>query len=469
VKINLPPENNPSARRRPSWRHYQLLLRHRSHRRVNRQHGPWIALFVATLTIVVAWWLFAARTPDGDQQVAAATRPPTSPTETRSLLDKADVRDFLASQPLNKILEGDFDIRFGDRSLHVESTIDRALQQYLQKQLYRRTSRYIAIVVLTPHNGEVLALVNYAREGRDPNPCLSSQFPAASLFKIVTAAAALEKCGYSSQTPLVYNGASHTLYKSQLKKVRNRYTRHTTLEKSFARSVNPVFGKIGRHCLGATHLRHYADNFGFDKAIAFELNLPPSQTQITDKPYQWAEIASGFNQETIISPLHGAIMAAVVPAGGRLVEPAIIRRITDQEGNALYQPLPATAAAGISLPAARELGRLMRRTVTNGTARKTFRRVKKDKVLSQLTIGGKTGSIDTRDHGARYDWFAGYADGPDRKDAIAVAVLVAHEKFIGRRAGEYARRAIREHFRRRFENRDQANRQTTGDRGGPST
>ena len=111
----------------------------------------------------------------------------------------------------------------------------------------------------------------------------------------------------------------------------------------------------------------------------------------------------------------------------------------------------------------------MRRTVTHGTARKTFRRMKKDKVLSRLTIGGKTGSIDTRDHGARYDWFAGYADGPDRKDAIAVAVLVAHEKFIGRRAGEYARRAIREHFRRRFENRKQANKQAIGAQGRPST
>ena len=350
----------------------------------------------------------------------------------------------------------------------MESTIDQALQQYLQKQLYRRTSRYIAIVVLTPHNGQVLALVNYAREGRDPNPSLSSQFPAASLFKIVTAAAALEKCGYSSQTPLAYNGASHTLYKSQLKNVRNRYTRHTTLEKSFASSVNPVFGKIGRHCLGQTHLRGYADNFGFDTAIAFELNLPPSRTHVTDRPYQWAEIASGFNQETVISPLHGAILAAVVPAGGRLVEPTIIRRISDPEGNALYLPHPTVAAAGVSPATARELGRLMRRTVTHGTARKTFRRMKKDKVLSRLTIGGKTGSIDTRDHGARYDWFAGYADGPDRKDAIAVAVLVAHEKFIGRRAGEYARRAIREHFRRRFENRDQANKQAIGAQGRPA-
>ena len=95
--------------------------------------------------------------------------------------------------------------------------------------------------------------------------------------------------------------------------------------------------------------------------------------------------------------------------------------------------------------------------------------MQRDKVLSRLTIGGKTGSIDTRDHGARYDWFVGFADGPDQADAIAVAVLVAHEKFIGRRAGEYARRAIREHFRLRFERQADIGQRKAEDEGKPLT
>lgn len=453
MSVNLSPHDRRTARRRPNWRHYQRLLRRNDHWRFNRRQAHWLGLLIATLITVVVWWLVAVRTPTVDQGAGTPRKPSPSTPETQALLGKADVRDILRSEPLEKILEGGLDVRFGDRTLRVESTIDRGLQDYLQKQLYRRTSRYIAIVVLEPHSGVVRAMVNFAREGRTPHPSLSSQFPAASLFKIVTAAAALEKCGYSRQTPLVYNGASHTLYKSQLKDVRNRYTRHTTLEKSFAGSVNPVFGKIGRHCLGRENLRRYADRFGFNRAIAFEVDLPPSITHITDKPYQWAEIASGFNQETIISPLHGALLAAVAPAGGLLMEPTIIRRITDQDGIALYQSRPTSAEAAVSPTTARELSRLLHRTVSHGTARKIFKRMDRDKVLSRLTIGGKTGSIDTRDHGARYDWFAGYADGPDREDAIAVAVLVAHEKYIGRRAAEYARRAMREHFRRRFESR----------------
>jgi cell division protein FtsI/penicillin-binding protein 2 len=443
------PNSPKDSRRRPNWRRYQRRLRRHDRWRFVR-NPRWLWLLIPALTAVV-WWAVASRSPAVPTPAAGPPSPSVPPLKTDALLTKDDVRDLLEAHPLGKITNGAIDLRFGDRRLRVETTIVADLQNYLQKQLDRRHSRYIAIVVLSPDSGEVLALVNYARDGRRPNPGLSNQFPAASLFKIVTAAAAIEKCGYSPQTPLTYNGASHTLYKSQLKDVRNRYTRHTTLEKAFARSVNPVFGKIGRDCLGPADLRRYADRFGFDQAIAFELELPPSNTRITDEPYQWAEIASGFNHATVISPLHGAILAAVAPAGGRLVEPTLIRRITDQNGATLYAPRPAPVRTAVSPATARKLARLMGRTVTHGTARKIFRRRDKDKVLSRLTIGGKTGSIDTRDHGARYDWFVGFARGPRQEGAIAVAVLVAHEKYIGRRAGEYARRAMREYFRPRLE------------------
>jgi membrane peptidoglycan carboxypeptidase len=450
VDLKRPTHNHSENDRRPSWRHYQRRLRrHDRWRFVRRPHRLWILLVPALAA--VAWWVIAAGPPDVEQRMPPPRTLAAQRLETDALLSKADVRDLLGDQALDKIMNGPFAVSFGKRRLRVESTIAHDLQHYLQKQLDRRNSRYVAIVVLAAASGEVLALVDFAKQGRVPHPSLSSQFPAASLFKVVTAAAALEACGYSAQTPLTYNGASHTLYKSQLKNSRNRYTRQTTLEKSFARSVNPVFGKIGRHCLGQAKLRHYAERFGFNRPIAFELDLPPSNTRITAKPYQWAEIASGFNHDTLISPLHGAILAAVVPAQGRLVEPSIIRRISDQDGVTLYTPRPSESDAAVAPDTARELARLMRRTVTHGTARKIFRRRDKDKVLSRLVIGGKTGSIDTRDHGARYDWFIGFADGPRAADAIAVAVLVAHEKYIGRRAGEYARRAMHEYFRRQFE------------------
>jgi hypothetical protein len=50
----------------------------------------------------------------------------------------------------------------------------------------------------------------------DRDPCLTAEYPAASLFKIVTAAAAVEEKGYTAGSRFKFNGYKHTLYKRQL-------------------------------------------------------------------------------------------------------------------------------------------------------------------------------------------------------------------------------------------------------------
>jgi penicillin-binding protein A len=383
---------------------------------------------------------------------ATTPRPAQAAVGTSSgpLLSKADVQDLLADRPLSDLLEKRVEVHWGDQKLSIEPSIDGTLQHYLHERLYERTSRYIAIVVMEAASGRILALVGY--DQRDPagTPCLNPNFPAASIFKIVTAGAAMEHCNLSSRSTLTYNGAKHTLYKSQLKDINNRYTHKTTLAASFAQSVNPVFGKLGSHCLGRQALEQYATAFGFNRVIPFELPVPPSQAPVTDDAYQWAEVASGFNRETVISPLHGALLAAVVPNAGMLLEPTIVDRITGPQGRVLYRSGPKQQETrAVTTETAHELDRLMRETISRGTARKIFRNRAKDRVLSQLIIGGKTGSIDNAAHDARYDWFVGFARHTESHAAIAVSVVVAHEKYIGRRAGEYARLAIQEYFRPR--------------------
>lgn len=388
---------------------------------------------------------------------APAAPPATAPRSAQAAVDtaggpmlsKTDVQDLLVDQPLSDLMKKRFFVRWGEQKLAVDPSIDEALQHYLTKRLYERTSRYIAIVVMEGTSGRILALVGFDKRNPDDNPCLDNRFPAASIFKIVTAGAAMEHCHLSSGSTLSYNGAKHTLYKSQLKKINNRYTHRTTLAASFAQSVNPVFGKLGRHCLGQDALAQYAEAFGFNRAIPFELPLSPSRAPVTADPYQWAEMASGFNRQTVISPLHGALLAAVVPNGGMLIEPTIVDRITDATGQVLYRSGQTGGYRAVTTQTAREMERLMRETVRRGTARKIFRRSAKDRVLSQLVIGGKTGSIDNAGHDARYDWFVGFARHSRSREAVAVAVVVAHEKYIGRRAGEYARMAFHEYFRHR--------------------
>lgn len=378
-----------------------------------------------------------------------ASTVPAEPSVTiQAVLAKADLTDLLETQVLSHLRDRELQLDFGRRHLTVTTTLDAPLQQYLLGQLDDPHARYVAVVAMSPESGRIVALAGRDRDDPTVDPCIGQSFPAASIFKIVTAAAAMEKAGLKAGSPIAYNGAKHTLYKSQLRDTRNRYTRQTTLQDSFAESVNPVFGRIGSQMLGGPALEAYARQFGFNRPIPFERPLPESRLQVTDQPYQWAEVASGFNRETTISPLHGAMLAAAVVNDGLMMEPSIVERIVDPDGQLLYRCQAASFCQALSPEASRDMRQMMQATVRRGTARKLFRDTARDRVLAGVEIGGKTGSIDNRTHDLRLDWFVGYATDP-AGTSIAVAVLVAHEKFIGRRAATYARMAFKEYFRAR--------------------
>jgi peptidoglycan glycosyltransferase len=99
---------------------------------------------------------------------------------------------------------------------------------------------------------------------------------------------------------------------------------------------------------------------------------------------------------------------------------------------------------------------MMERTVATGTARRLFKTRKPDPVLLRLRIGGKTGSIDNRSHDARFDWFVGFADDKHGEGQIVVAALVAHEEYIGVRAGTYARKAMTFYFQNHLARREES-------------
>ncbi len=241
-----------------------------------------------------------------------------------------------------------------------------------------------------------------------------------------------------------------------------RKTFKITLRDSFAQSINPVFGKLGIHYLGKMTLEEYAEFFGFNQNIAFELplspsafylsdesNLPaePGDFSLSDESYHLAEIASGFNRETTISPLHGALMASAILNNGKLTEPAIVEQITDDKGNLFYKSGMKVLHQAITEETSKVMYDLMKATIQSGTCRKTFKDYQDDAILSKLYIGGKTGSINSRTReNYHYDWFVGFAEQKEGTEKIVISVCVAHEKYIGKRANQYAKMIIKEYF-----------------------
>lgn len=435
------------------WRAYQGRLkrprrpsRHKKSIRINIK-----ILCLIAATVIGGYFLITGTV--GSHPYLGNERPPVEKKDQKaarakekSRFAKNQLKHLIDNWRLARLSEPQFEIRHDNQLLTVQTTINQDLQNYLTSKLDLRHSRYIAIVAIDPQTGKLEAMVGFNKIDSASNPCFESTHPAASIFKIITAAAAVEKGGLDSGSTLTFNGRKHTLYKSQLKEKINKYTHRISLRDSFAQSVNPVFGKLGALRLGKQVLNTYAEAFGFNRSIAFEIPLQPSRIEIDDEPYHWAEIASGFNQNTTISPIHGALIASAVINNGRLYEPAIIERIVDKNGQEKYLNQPRMIDRVIDPATTRIMRDLMETTIRSGTARKQFRRIKRDKVLSGLIFGGKTGSINNRTNTARYDWFVGYAAQKQGDHQLAVGVMVAHEDYIGTRATTYARLAFKRYF-----------------------
>lgn len=460
-----------SSQRQPTcgWRDYQAGLKRsepRWSRRPQRPRRRSILRPLAILTVfglaLLLWNGFApvdkpgAPAPSAPEAMTKAlpARPqaqPAAPLPAAALVpedfNRQQLRQFLDAAAFSNLTTREFPLIVSGQQFTVETTLDPGLQNFLLGTLDRKNSRYVGIVVLDPSNGKVLALAGYDRTDPDNNPCLDSQFPAASIFKIVTAAAAVDQLGYTENTPMSFGGGKHTLYKQQLTGKSLRSDTTLPLGEAFADSINPVFGKLGSLRLGKSGLEQAAAQFGFNQPIDFELPLAPSQFQISDEPYNWAEIGSGFNRQTTLSPLHAAMLAASIVNGGQMPTVSIIERIADGQGDELYRRAAASAPRPLLTPrTATALEQMMETTITSGTARKAFRNYQKDSALADLEIGGKTGSLSNASNDVRYDWFVGFAKEHQGGRQLAIAVMAAHQDLIGIRASDYARRTFSYYF-----------------------
>jgi membrane peptidoglycan carboxypeptidase len=121
--------------------------------------------------------------------------------------------------------------------------------------------------------------------------------------------------------------------------------------------------------------------------------------------------------------------------------------MTDDNDNTVYKGKPRIIRRVISPKTSQELKKLMTETVYRGTSRRTFRGHRRDRVLSKLLLGGKTGSIKNKTDTLLYDWFVGFGEEKKGTRKLAIAVLVVHDKLLRARAQEYARIALKEYFK----------------------
>lgn len=316
------------------------------------------------------------------------------------------------------------------RDYVVSYTFNKELIDYIEKQLKRYRSDYTSVVVIDNNKGEVLATVDYDKSKNQigHNLAFSATNPAASIFKVITAADLLESTDLDKDSLFAYNGKGSTLYKYQLQDKTNRWTRKIPLKNAFAHSNNVVFGKAAINNLNIDSLEEMASKFGFDKPVLQMVKISSSQVLDSSSQYSLAELASGFNRKTLISPIHGALIPSIIASNGVLRWPTIISEVKDSDQNRVVWKPEYKVERSVSKETAKELRDMMQQTVMRGTARGAFRPWKTKKI-KDIEVGGKTGSITGGIPFGKRDWFVAYAKPKDSNDkGISICVMIVNVK-----------------------------------------
>jgi cell division protein FtsI/penicillin-binding protein 2 len=428
-------------KRTADWRNYQRHLRRHQLGAVRRRFTFILPLALVLGVGFLSLWHVASRAAGGSGGPVSAVQAETEGAG----LSKLALAGILGARRIDTERPELLSAQLGRVALYAQTTIDPNLQAYCQQMLKRSPSLRGACVVLDPDTGRVLALASKSRGRRPENLCLTAS-PAASLFKLITAAAAVEEKQLRAESQVRFWGNPHGMPRSTVNpKARGRGT-GVTLAEAFACSINPVFGQLGALELGPDALRRYGERFGFNRPIPFELALAESHLEVPEGDFGVAKVAAGFNRTTTITPVHAALLAAAVVCGGRMVEPTVVEHVVDGSLKPLYTPRPAVLEQSFSEATAQELRRMMEATVAEGTCRRSLAPELGQGWQDGVEVGGKTGSISGDEGKVKYDWFAGYAIEKEGGRRLALAVFQEHGKYLGHKSSSIAGRAIRHCF-----------------------
>lgn len=320
------------------------------------------------------------------------------------------------------------------------------LNDYLSKLLHSFGYLYSAIVVIDNETGAIIGAQGFDGKTRrkDMSLAFTPSHPAASIFKIVSAANLIHNEDFDDSSKVTYSGRGGTLYRYQVLKPSRRWKRRTTFRSAFGFSNNVVFAKETIFNSSALDLYSLGLDFGFNEPLFDEMKIPASKLSYPNSPYNLGEIASGFTLETQFSPVHGAYMASVIANNGAGKKPYLVSSITDEKGFVVWRPLGDEKRI-LNVDVAEEVQELMNYVVVRGTGRGFYRRMK-PALKKSLDLGGKTGTLTGGEPHGKHDLFVAYAKPKDPKagKGISLCVMQIHNgkwrvksTFLAKKVVEY--------------------------------
>ena len=319
----------------------------------------------------------------------------------------------------------------GKRPGSIVLTIDRRIQRIVETVLDKGV-RKGAVIIMNPATGEILAMAsrpNFDADrlemylAQESAPLLNRaimNFQPGSVFKLVVAAAALEKGvarpqdsffdkGYIDVNSIIFRGWDY----------KKGPRGNITFTEALAYSSNPVFIEVGLK-LGAETLINYARKLGFGKQSGICLpgetagNLPDASEVFA------ADLANlSIGQGTLeASPLQIVSMVSTIANGGILRQPVLVSRIINDNGSITVLPPGRLPERVLSAPVAAQLREMMKAVTSYGTGAAAQ--------IDNFGAAGKTGSAETgrseQGQGINHAWFAGFAPAGNPRYAAVIFI-----------------------------------------------
>lgn len=282
-----------------------------------------------------------------------------------------------------------------------------------------------AVLVYNYQTGEILVKVSapgfdpaYIPEDLETNEAyngvyldntLSSSFTPGSIFKIVTAAAAME------QWPDTWSQWTHTCTGSE-----NIGGSDVTCLYGAAHGDQDMFSAMGNSCnvffaslateIGAQALQAKAEEMGFGREFSLG-SVPTAESEIDLSAANQNQLAwAGVGQYTVLSnPYHMMVLMGAIANGGEYVQP----RLT-QESQLFSGLLPGEDRTLVTAAEAQNLTQLLRGDVENYYGDWLF--------PTGMNVCAKTGTGEVGEGKAPNCWMVGFCDSVDYPYAFTILV-----------------------------------------------
>lgn len=281
-----------------------------------------------------------------------------------------------------------------------------------------------AVIAYNYKTGEIVASVslpNYdpysaptnlddkAYEGIYVNRAFSGMYPPGSTFKILTTISALENISDIKTRKFTCNGKQINADNGEI--ICNGKHGEITLEEGIKVSCNVVFANIATE-LGAERLKQTAEKFGFNSSFYVgEISCNggyynAKNATVTDLGW------SGVGQYTVLSsPISLMKLSGTIANGGNLVEPHLIKGIT----NSLGIPTDINIiekTSKISKENAQSLNKMLEQSAIYSYG---------SELTNKYSLRAKTGTAEV-EKGEPHSWVTGFLDNENTPYAFCIII-----------------------------------------------